>query len=120
MAKGVRNPGEFCWINMLTPMPDQAREFFSQILGWSCAEMPGMGHLVKVGDCHIGGLFDLAGPNTPPGTPAHIGVMVKVASADATAEKVAALGGSTKAVFDVMENGRMAVCTDPNGAAFDL
>jgi len=116
----VRNPGEFCWINMLTPKPDEARAFFGTLLGWTYVEMPGMGHRVQIGGHDIGGLFDLAGPGTPPGTPPLIGVMVKVVSADATVERVIALGGKANPAFDIMEQGRMAVCFDPNGAEFDV
>ena len=38
---------------------------------------------IQVNGHDIGGMFDLDGPNTPPGTPPCIGVMVKVDSADA-------------------------------------
>ena len=82
--------------------------------------MPGIGHGVQVGGRDIGGLFDLEGPNTPPGTPPLIGVMVKVDSADAVCEKVTSLGGNAKPAFDIMDQGRMAVCFDPNGAEFDV
>ena len=44
------------------------------------------------------------------------GVMVKVENADAACDKVASLGGTTKPVFDIAAQGRMAVCFDPNGA----
>ena len=117
---GTRKAGEFCWINMLTPRLDEARAFFGTLLGWTYFEMPGIGHGVKVGGSDIGGLFDLNGPNTPPGTPAFIGVMVKVESADAICEKAASLGGKAKPAFDIMDQGRMAVCFDPNGAEFDV
>jgi predicted enzyme related to lactoylglutathione lyase len=120
MTTGTRKPGEFCWINMLTPQPAEAREFFGKLLGWSYFEMPGIGHGVQVGGNDIGGLFDLEGPNTPVGTPPLIGVMVKVESADATCAKVTALGGKAKPAFDIMDQGRMAVCFDPNGAEFDV
>jgi predicted enzyme related to lactoylglutathione lyase len=46
--------------------------------------------------------------------------MMKVDSADGTAEKVASLGGKAMPPFDVMDKGRMAVCFDPNGAQFDV
>lgn len=118
--KRMRKPGEFCWINMLTPQPDAAREFFGTLLGWTYFEMPGLGHGIKVGDDDIGGLFDLNGPQTPPGLPPHIGVMVKVENVDATCEKVKALGGSVKMAFDIMDNLRMASCVDPTGGHFDL
>jgi predicted enzyme related to lactoylglutathione lyase len=120
MTTGTRQPGEFCWINILTPLPTEAREFFGKLLGWTYAELPGMGHIVKVGGRDIGGLFDLVGPNTPKGTPPLIGVMVKVQSAEATCKTVTSLGGKTKPAFDIMDQGRMAACTDPNGAEFDL
>ena len=120
MTIGTRKDGDFCWINMLTPEPERARAFFGTVLGWTYDDIPGMGHLVQVDGRNIGGLFDLAGPNTPPGTPPHIGIMVKVASADETAERVKALGGQSPAVFDVMTSGRMAVCIDPTGVRFDL
>ena len=65
MTTGTRKSGEFCWINMLTPRPTEARAFFGKLLGWTYGEIPGMGHAVKVGGRDIGGLFDLEGPNTP-------------------------------------------------------
>jgi predicted enzyme related to lactoylglutathione lyase len=120
MTTGTRKTGEFCWSNMLTPQPEQARAFFGQLLGWRYGEIPGLGHVVKVGGRDIGGVFDLAGPNTPPGTPPHIGVMVKVESADAVGAKVTSLGGKAKPAFDIKDQGRMAACTDPNGARFDV
>ena len=33
---------------------------------------------------------------------------------------MAALGGTAKPAFDIGEQGRMAVCFDPNGAEFDV
>ncbi len=120
MAAGLRNTGEFCWINMLTPQPAEARGFFGEILGWTYVELPGVGHLVQVGGRDIGGLFDLNGPGTPPGTKPQIGVMVKVDSADASAKQVEALGGRARPPFDIEDRLRMTVCTDPAGAEFDL
>ena len=120
MTTGTRKAGDFCWINMLTPNPAQAREFFGKLLGWTYVEMPGMGHRIQVGGRDIGGLFDLESPQTPKGTPPLIGVMVKVDDADATVAEVEALGGKAKAAFDIMDQGRMAVCFDPNGAEFDV
>lgn len=120
MSMGTRKPGEFCWINMLTPQPEQARAFFGALFGWTYVELPGMGHIVKVDGHAFGGLYNLEGPNTPKGTPPLISVMVKVESADVTCAKVSALGGTAKPPFDIMDQGRMAVCFDPNGAEFDI
>ena len=120
MATGTRRPGEFCWTNMLTPQPAEAREFFGRILGWEYFEIPGLGHGVRVGGHDVGAIFDLEGPNTPPGTRPHIGALLKVESADATCEKVVSLGGRVRPAFDIMNQGRMAVSNDPNGAEFDI
>lgn len=120
MATGVRKTGDFCWINMLTPEPKAARDFFGKLLGWKYSMIPGIGHRIQVAGSDIGGLFDLDSPQTPKGTPPHIGVMVKVDSADATVAKVAELGGRAMPPFDILFQGRMAVCFDVNGANFDL
>jgi uncharacterized protein len=120
MTTGIRKTGTFCWINMLTPDSANARAFYGKLLGWTFVEMPGVGHAVQVGGHNIGGLFDLAAPNTPKGIPPCIGVMVKVDSADATCAKAKALGGTAKTPFDIADKGRMAECEDPNGAHFDL
>lgn len=120
MASGERRIGEFCWINVLTPEPAAAQPFFTSLLGWQYVEIPGMGHRIQVGGHDIGGMWDLAGPNTPPGTPAGIGLMVRVASADATSAKAAELGGTGKPAFDIGPTGRMAELLDPNNAMLDV
>ncbi|APV48244.1 hypothetical protein BWI17_00265 [Betaproteobacteria bacterium GR16-43] len=119
MKEGIRKDGDFCWINMLTPQPAKAREFYAELLGWTFFPMGDIGYGIRVGGHDVGGMFDVEAPNTPPGTRAHIGVMVKVANADATAEKVKSLGGKAQPAFDIFDAGRMAVCNDPNGANFD-
>ncbi|HZS37836.1 MAG TPA: VOC family protein [Polyangia bacterium] len=121
VAKGSRKPGEFCFFNMITPRPKEACEFFGALLGWTFTEVPGLhGYMVQVGGKNVGGLWDQHAPNTPEGTPAFIGLSVKVESADAAAAAAAKLGGKAGPAFDVMNAGRMAVITDPNGAQFDV
>jgi predicted enzyme related to lactoylglutathione lyase len=121
MTTGTRETGDFCWINMLTPQPDEARAFYERLFGWTYDPVPGMGgHIINVGGRNVGGLWDLGSPQTPKGTPPCIGVMVKVVSADDVAKKAESLGGKSKPAFDIAENGRMAECFDPNGAQFDL
>ncbi len=120
MATGIRGSGDFCWINILTSQPADEREFFAKVLGWTYFEMPGVGHGMRVDGRDIGGIFDLDGPNTPPGLSPVIGVMIKVEKADATCEKVRLLGGEARPAFDIGEQGRMSVCRDPSGCAFDI
>ncbi|HEU4879074.1 MAG TPA: VOC family protein [Gemmatimonadaceae bacterium] len=120
MSTEVRKTGDFCWINILTSQPEEAKKFFAGLFGWTYGDLGGMGNSIKVDGNDIGGLFDLNSPQTPPGTPPVIGVMVKVDDADAIAAKAKALGGRSKDAFDIGENGRMAECFDPNGAEIDL
>jgi predicted enzyme related to lactoylglutathione lyase len=120
MPTGFRRPGEFCWINVLSPDPAGARHFFADLLGWEFSDLMGVGDFVFVHGSRIGGLFDLNGPQAPAGTPPGIGLMVRVESADAMAARVTQLGGTAKPAVDVEGHGRMAECTDPNGAMFDL
>src|ERR1700712_3158063 len=82
MITGIRKTGEFCWINIVTPKPAEAMEFFAKVLGWTFFEMPGMGHGMQVDGHNIGGIFDIEGPNAPPGMSPVLGVMVKVDNAD--------------------------------------
>ncbi len=116
----LRKPGEFCWINILTPQPAAAREFFNKLFGWNYSEIPGVGHRVMLQGSEIGGLFDNNSPNMPPGLPPCIGAMVKVEGADATAKKVESLGGKAKPPMDIFDRGRMVECYDPNGANIDM
>lgn len=122
MAAGIRKTNDFCWINVMTPEVGRARAFFGEVLGWSFGEMPGVpgGELIRVGGRTAGALMDLGAGAFPPGTPPAIGVLLKVEDADAGVEKVRALGGAAEEPMDVLENGRMAICTDPTGAVFGL
>ena len=119
MAVGTRSVHDFCWINMLSPEPARAKDFFATVLGWSFGEIPGMGYSIKVDGKDIGGLFDAKNRDGSPHAPI-IGVMVKVESADATGEKVKSLGGTAQPSFDVGPQGRMTVCHDPAGANLDM
>jgi len=120
MSTRHREAGEFCWMNILTKQPSDARAFFGGLLGWSYREMPGTkGHVIVVGGRDVGAIFDVDDPGSPPGTQPMIGVMVRVESADGTAERARALGGQARPPFDVFEAGRMAVLHDPAGAQLD-
>jgi len=116
MTTRRREIGEFCWINILSPDTAAARDFFSNLLGWEYTEMPGMGHLIKVGGRDIGGLWENVQPGSSERLPPVVGVMVKVASADAAAARAVELGGTAQPAFDSGPPGRQAVIPVPNGA----
>ena len=120
MTAGFRKPGQFSWTNILSPNPDGARTFYEKVLGWTFKVMPGVGYTFQVGGKDAGGLFDVVNPQTNDLAAPVMAMMIKVENADATAAKVRALGGAAQDAFDVFDAGRMAVCTDPNGAKFDV
>ena len=119
MTTGSRKPNDFCWINLMSPQGEKGRTFFASLFGWAYDDMglPG-GQLIMVDGHPIGAFMDLDVVQMPP-TPPVIGAMIKATNADEMAAKVKANGG-TAAVHDVGTNGRMGMCTDPNGAIFAL
>jgi len=118
MTDHVRPIGEFCWINVLSADPDGDRAFFAAVLGWTYREIPGMGHLILADDAQVGGIFRSVLPSWET-VPAGIGVMVRVADADAAARRVRELGGHAEAPVAV-GRGRMVDAADPSGAMLDL
>ena len=54
-AMTARQPGEFCWINLLTPEPEEAKAFFAGVLGWTYGEIPGMGWSILADGGAVGG-----------------------------------------------------------------
>ena len=114
-------PGVPCWIDTQHPDPDAAAAFYGGLFGWEFENVmpPEAGAKYLIGRIRGG---DVAGigpvPESAPPR-AMWNTYVQVDSADETAAKVTAAGGSILAEpFDVMDAGRMAVFQDPQGAAF--
>jgi predicted enzyme related to lactoylglutathione lyase len=111
-------PGTFSWAELATSDPEAAKAFYTQIFGWDYEDNPaGEGQIYSMArrDGHY--VAALYSADQPP----HWNCYVTVASADETARQAADEGGSVMAEpFDVMEVGRMAVITDPTGAALCL
>jgi uncharacterized protein len=114
-------PGVPCWVDTSQPDPEAALPFYRGLFGWDFENMMPQG---SAGNYFIGRLHggDVAAVGSiPEGAPpiAVWNTYVWVDSADDTAAKaVAAGGGIAGEPFDVMDAGRMAVLTDPEGAAF--
>ena len=109
-------PGTFSWAELVTSDGDAAKAFYTQLFGWEYDDQPisddAVYSMAKIDGKSVAALF--ADQTQPP----HWNCYVTVASADETAGKVGELGGQLLAEpFDVMEVGRMAVFTDPAGAA---
>ena len=114
-------PGVPCWIDTSQPDPAAAAEFYGSLFGWELEDVmpPEAGSHYFM--ARIRGLDVGAVGSIPEGAPqvATWNTYISVDSADETASKVRAAGGGVvMEPFDVMDAGRMAVFTDPEGAMF--
>ncbi len=114
-------PGVPCWADTPQPDPEAALPFYSAVFGWEFEDVMPEG---SEGRYFIGRLRggDVAAVGSiPDGAPAKAmwNTYIWVASADETATQARDAGGRVAVEpFDVMDAGRMAVLTDPEGAAF--
>src|SRR4051795_7596641 len=114
-------PGVPCWIDTSQPDPEAAADFYRGLFGWELEDVmppdaPGKYFIGRIRGGDVAAVGSI-----PEGAPpmAMWNTYVWVESADETASKVRDAGGSVvMEPFDVMDAGRMAVFTDPEGAAF--
>jgi predicted enzyme related to lactoylglutathione lyase len=116
-------PGVPCWIDTSHPDPEAAAAFYSGLFGWEVEDaMPpgsdGSYFMARIRGGDVAGIGGI-----PPGAPpvAMWNTYIWVESADAAATTVTDAGGRTlMEPFDVMDAGRMAVFSDPEGAVFNV
>ena len=116
-------PGVTCWIDTSQPDPEAAVDFYSGLFGWQFEDVMPPESEGKYFIARIRGGDVAAVGSIPEGAPpmAMWNTYIWVDSADETAAKVRKAGGGVlMEPFDVMDAGRMAVCADPEGAAFCL
>jgi uncharacterized protein len=114
-------PGVPCWVDTSQPDPEGAVAFYAGLFGWDFRDAMPPGSPGKYFIARLRGGDVAAVGSQPEGAPpaAAWNTYIWVESADATASKVLDAGGSiVTEPFDVGDAGRMAVCTDPEGAAF--
>jgi predicted enzyme related to lactoylglutathione lyase len=115
--------GAPCWFELGTTDQAAAKEFYTQLFGWSVFDAP-MGPdrfytMFKLKDRDVAAAYTL-GPQMQ-GVPPHWNVYFAAPEVDETAAKVPELGGAiVQPPFDVMDVGRMAIAKDPEGAMFSL
>jgi uncharacterized protein len=110
-----------CWIDTNQPDPEAAATFYGGLFGWEFEDTMPPGSEGKYLVARIrGGDVAAVGsqPEGAPPTPVW-NTYIWVDSADETASKVQDAGGRIVTdPFDITDAGRMAVFTDPEGAAF--
>jgi uncharacterized protein len=114
-------PGVPCWIDTSQPDPEAVLDFYGGLFGWEFENVMPEESDGKYFVARLRG-GDVAAIGTiPEGAPpmAMWNTYIWVDSADETATKVRDAGGNVVTEpFDVPGSGRMAVFTDPEGAAF--
>jgi predicted enzyme related to lactoylglutathione lyase len=114
-------PGVPCWVETTEPDPDAAVAFYGGLFGWDLKDTMPPGSEGKYFIARLGGRDVAAVGSQPQGAPAGAtwNTYIWVQSADDAAAKVRAAGGRILMdPFDMGDAGRMAVFTDPEGAAF--
>lgn len=120
-ARLVNAPGSFCWNELATRDIDQAKRFYSALLGWDFKPDETEYHtIVAAGGRENGGMIRMAGPEWE-GMEPYWNTYFTVDDTDATLARITESGG--KLLFgpgDIPGVGRFAVVCDPQGAAFTI
>jgi uncharacterized protein len=113
--------GTPCWLDLMTSDPEAARTFYGGLFGWDLEVGPPEATFYT--QARIGGLpvAGLSGERKPDDIPVAWTTYLATDDVDATVRGIAAAGGTINITpVDVMDQGRMAVATDPQGAVFGL
>jgi hypothetical protein len=117
--KDCAKRGHFGWNELVTTSVPAAKKFYAKLLGWKTQPFGKDADytLLMKGKGSVGGMMKCP----KPGLPAQWIPYVFVDDVDATAKKAAKLGGEIcMPPFDVPTVGRIAVLTDPQGAAIGI
>ena len=112
------------WYELLSQDPQAARRFYGAVVGWNIDESPPPDmtmdyRMVAAADGLVGGVFTLSAEMRQNGAQPCWLMYIGVDDVDASVAAIGASGGSVMVpAFDIPDVGRMAMLTDPQGAAF--
>jgi predicted enzyme related to lactoylglutathione lyase len=113
--------GRFVWHELMTPDPEAAVKFYTQVVGWkSEAWDKNTSYLMWITDSGpIGGLMTLPAEAKMQGAPPHWLAYISTPDLDGTVADVGRLGGRVlKPATAIPDVGRFAILADPQGAVF--
>ncbi len=120
---GIANePGALAWTELATRDLTGAGAFYSKLFGWETRDHPILpgGYLIcKNAGTDFGGILRMTEEwgDVPP----HWSVYWQVSDCNSSAAKIKELGGTIcRGPWDIPGVGRLAVCSDPQGAMFYL
>jgi predicted enzyme related to lactoylglutathione lyase len=122
-ADKFNTPNSLGWTELLTRDMDRAKAFYTKVFPWTAQtnEVPGgMAYTEwQIGGRTIAGGM-VMGDQFPPEAPQNWLVYFTVANADDIVKRAQELGGKVMAPAMDIPQGRIAVLTDPHGAAFGI
>ncbi len=119
-----RRHGMFSWNELITTDLTAAKEFYGALFGWTFTETStiyGNPYLVALNDGKVAAGMMLKSGNVVEDVPPCWDPYVTVDDVDASAERVAALGGEVVLPpTDIPNAGRFCVIKDPQGVSLNL
>jgi predicted enzyme related to lactoylglutathione lyase len=116
-------PGTPSWFELHTRDYQAVLGFYRDVFGWDIhvvGDTPDFRYAIhQDGEVQLAGIMDASG-FLPEGVPAHWAVYFGAEDADATAAKIADLGGSILMAPEDTPYGRLATAVDPTGAQFKI
>lgn len=114
-----------CWFELSSTEPEKSFAFYNGLFGWTRMDMDmgAMGmysFLLNANGC-IGAFCGMQAEQKTEGISSYWGVYFAVHDCNEATQRASELGGTViMTPFDVGENGRMSVVSDPTGAVFCL
>jgi uncharacterized protein len=117
--------GAPCWFELATTDQNAAKQFYSELFGWSADDTP-IGNdefytMFRKAGKDVGAAYSLMPDMREAGIPPHWMIYFATQDADLAVAEARRLGATIRQpAFDVFDYGRMAVCEDPTGAVFSV
>lgn len=116
--------GRFCWYELMTTVPQAAKDFYTKVVGWKTQDWTEGDKPYTIwtaGEQRVGGLMELPEPARKMGVPPHWIGYVLTADVDAATAKATGLGATVHMPpTDIPKIGRFSIIADPTGAALAL
>lgn len=127
MEINAHAPGTFCWVELGTTHPDEAKSFYSNLFGWGTHDTPlpegmdGAYTMLQINGKDVAALHKLQPGDVLDGMPPRWFIYVASDDVDAASKAASELGGTVVAgPSDLEPAGRMAIVQDPTGAMLGL
>ena len=113
-------PGTFSWVDLATTDVAGAQTFYATVFGW-VGDAGAGGSMLRFEGSLVAAIFPLSEESRAAGTSPSWTSYVTVADVDTAAARAVELGGAiARNAFDIADVGRVALITDPQGAALAL